>query len=66
MLAHRHDDCTGNWRLQHSLIVCTRCGRSHPATPENRVAAMDENYAGSMLRRAAQRGRVLLERERPS
>jgi hypothetical protein len=65
MLAHVHDDCTGSWRLRQNLIVCSVCGRAHPATPRNRIAAMDENYAGSMLRRAAQRGSILLARERP-
>jgi len=64
MLAHVHDDCTGSWRLQRGLIVCSVCGQTHPATPQNRISAMDENYAGSMLQRAAQRGAVLLARER--
>jgi len=64
MLAHVHDDCTGSWRLQHDLIVCSVCGRAHPATPQNRIGAMDENYVGSMMQRAAQRGSILLARER--
>jgi hypothetical protein len=64
VLAHVHDDCTGTWRLQYDLIVCSVCGQTYPATPQNRIAAMDENYVGSMMQRAAERGAVLLARER--
>ena len=64
MLAHSNDDCTGYWRLHEHTIVCTGCGRTHAGTPRNRAAAMDENFASSMLQRATSRGSLQLTRER--
>lgn len=60
MLNHETGECTGNWRLigqgDDRRIACERCGRSHPPTPENRLAAIDENYAGIYLRRLTAEG----------
>lgn len=59
-LTHSHDECTGNWRLvgtsERRRIRCDRCGVDHDATPEHRLAAIDENYAGIYLRRLAAEG----------
>jgi hypothetical protein len=59
-LAHIHVDCTGNWRLvgasEQRRIRCDVCGVEHDATPEHRLAAIDENYAGIYLRRLAAEG----------
>jgi hypothetical protein len=59
-LKHTHDDCTGNWRLIGSgdrrRIRCECCNADHDATPEHRLAAIDENYAGIYLRRLAAEG----------
>lgn len=59
-LGHAQDDCTGNWRLvgaaESRLILCDRCSSELPATPENRLAAIDENYAGIYLRRLTAEG----------
>jgi hypothetical protein len=63
-LEHEHDDCTGNWRLLggsgERKIECERCSRAYPATAENRLAAIDENYAGIYLRRLAAEGAAKL------
>ncbi len=60
MLEHESGHCTGNWRLigrdQDRRIACDRCGRAYPPTPENRLAAIDENYAGIYLRRLTAEG----------
>lgn len=64
MLAHANDECTGFWRLQEETVACSVCRRAHPATPENRATAMEENFAGRMLQRATLRGTTLLARER--
>lgn len=37
-------------------IACERCGKAYPPTPENRLAAIDENYAGIYLRRLTSEG----------
>ena len=62
-LEHRHSECTGNWRLLGSgrsrTISCERCDAEHPATADNRLAAIDENYAGIYLRRLASEGAAL-------
>ncbi|MEX0907805.1 MAG: hypothetical protein WD054_05700 [Gemmatimonadota bacterium] len=67
-MAHIFDDCTGNWRLVGSTeqrrIRCDRCGAEHNATPEHRLAAIDENYAGIYLRRLAAEGAAHLSAER--
>lgn len=59
-LRHIDDDCTGNWRLVGSsearTIVCEVCHAEFTATPENRLAAIDENYAGIYLRRLTAEG----------
>jgi hypothetical protein len=59
-LAHLYDECTGNWRLvglsEARLIRCDRCGAELAATPDCRLAAIDENYAGIYLRRLAAEG----------
>jgi hypothetical protein len=60
VLNHEQGQCTGNWRLvgqgEDRRIACERCGRSYPPTPENRLAAIDENYAGIYLRRLTSEG----------
>jgi hypothetical protein len=60
VLAHRDGDCTGNWRLigtgEQRLIRCDKCQAEFAATPENRLAAIDENYAGIYLRRLTAEG----------
>jgi hypothetical protein len=67
-LAHTIDSCTGNWRLVGSSdrrqIMCDHCGAEHAATPEHRLAAIDENYAGIYLRRLAAEGAAHLSGER--
>ena len=65
MLDHVDGRCTGNWRLvgtgQNRQISCEKCGASYQASPENRLAAIDENYAGIYLRRLTAEG--LAQRE---
>lgn len=60
VLKHANGRCTGNWRLvgqgEDRKIACERCDRSYPPTPENRLAAIDENYAGIYLRRLTAEG----------
>jgi hypothetical protein len=67
VLTHIEDDCTGNWRLigtgENRLIRCDRCGGQVRATPENRLAAIDENYAGIYLRRLTAEGMTYLQSE---
>ena len=67
-LEHEQGDCTGNWRLlgggTERTIECDSCGRAHAATAENRLAAIDENYAGIYLRRLASEGAAILTGER--
>lgn len=67
-LAHALDICTGNWRLvgnsDRRRIMCDRCGSEHEATPDHRLAAIDENYAGIYLRRLAAEGAAHLSGER--
>jgi hypothetical protein len=59
-LEHRDGQCTGNWRLvgggEDRRIACERCGAAFKPTPENRLAAIDENYAGIYLRRLTAEG----------
>ncbi|HEX6559802.1 MAG TPA: hypothetical protein VF021_10080 [Longimicrobiales bacterium] len=68
VLFHTQDDCTGNWRLIGSgetrQIRCDRCASQFSATPENRLAAIDENYAGIYLRRLTAEGITHLDSER--
>ena len=67
VLAHKEAECTGNWRLigtgENRQIRCDRCGSQSSATPENRLAAIDENYAGIYLRRLTAEGMTYLESE---
>ena len=60
MLNHEDGRCTGNWRLvgqgEDRRIACEQCQRAYPPTPENRLAAIDENYAGIDLRRLTAEG----------
>jgi len=66
-LTHTFDDCTGNWKLVGSgdgrIILCDRCDARFAATPENRLAAIDENYAGIYLRRLTAEGMTLPDRK---
>lgn len=59
-MEHENGRCTGNWRLMGTgrkrRIECEECGASFNATPENRLAAIDENYAGIYLRRLTAEG----------
>ncbi len=68
VLEHRANECTGNWRLvgtgEERAIRCDRCDNSYPATPENRLAAIDENYAGIYLRRLTAEGLSQIEAEK--
>src|SRR5262245_46747686 len=63
VLNHLRDECTGNWRLmgaaENRTITCDQCGAQFQATPENRLAAIDENYAGIYLRRLTAEGITL-------
>ena len=64
MLIEHRNDCTGNWRLlglgDDRTIQCDCCSATYPATPENRLAAIDENYAGIYLRRLSSEGAAYL------
>lgn len=64
VLEHEMGECTGNWRLlgggAERKIECESCGCAYAATPENRLAAIDENYAGIYLRRLACEGAAKL------
>ncbi|MBI4409510.1 MAG: hypothetical protein HY561_07355 [Gemmatimonadetes bacterium] len=68
VLEHAFSDCTGNWRLvgtgDDRSIRCDRCDARFAATPENRLAAIDENYAGIYLRRLAAEGAAQIDAER--
>ncbi|HSL71954.1 MAG TPA: hypothetical protein VK864_17020 [Longimicrobiales bacterium] len=63
MLTHSAGECTGNWRLigsaEQRTIECDHCRAEFPATPENRLSAIDENYAGIYLRRLTAEGMSL-------
>ncbi len=62
-LRHTSGECTGNWRLlgtgRQRVIRCDLCDAEHAASAENRLAAIDENYAGIYLRRLAAEGAAL-------
>ena len=64
LLEHDNGECTGSWRLLGAVpdrrIECEQCGSAYPATPGNRLAAIDENYAGIYLRRLACEGAAKL------
>jgi hypothetical protein len=59
-LEHKLGECTGNWRLTGTtdtrMIVCDHCDAEFAGTPENRLSAIDENYAGIYLRRLTAEG----------
>jgi hypothetical protein len=63
VLHHNSGECTGNWRLvgasEARVIICDVCQAEYTATPENRLAAIDENYAGIYLRRLTSEGMTL-------
>jgi hypothetical protein len=63
LIEHNNAECTGNWRLigasEARVIVCDICHSEYAATPENRLAAIDENYAGIYLRRLTSEGMTL-------
>lgn len=67
-LQHASGNCAGHWRLVGSgparRVRCDRCDVEYVATPERRLAAIDENYAGIYLRRLAAEGAVQLQAER--
>lgn len=70
ILKHLHDeDCLGTWRVQplgtEKILRCDGCRITYPATPENRLAAIDENYAGIYLRRLTAEG-IRLKKEENS
>lgn len=60
MLDHRKSDCTGEWRLVMNIgerqLICGNCGARYVATPARRKAAVDENLAGTFLKRLAEEG----------
>lgn len=63
-LEHDQDLCTGHWRSvggsEGRRLRCDRCGAHFAATPELRLEAIDENYAGIYLDRLACEGAALL------
>jgi uncharacterized C2H2 Zn-finger protein len=65
VLEHTEGHCTGNWRLvgagDDRFIRCDRCDAHFQASPEYRLAAIDENYAGIYLRRLAAEGAALID-----
>lgn len=66
-LEHTTEQCTGNWRLvgtgDDRRIACERCDAAFRPTPENRLAAIDENYAGIYLRRLTAEGVAQRDRD---
>lgn len=59
-------ECTGSWRYYRDrhLVHCAGCLAEYPATPELRLAAIDENQAGMWLDLLTRDGVVRLEREK--
>jgi hypothetical protein len=68
VLEHTHGSCIGNWRLvgngEERAIRCDRCDARYTASPDHRLAAIDENYAGIYLRRLASEGAALIDSDR--
>ena len=68
-IEHRFSECVGNWRLlgigEDRNIQCDGCAAVYPAAPENRLAAIDENYAGIYLRRLTAEGIAARSGQRP-
>jgi hypothetical protein len=59
MLEHSKTDCVGEWRLVmdgERRLICVSCAAEYVATPALRKAAIDENLAGTFLRRLADEG----------
>lgn len=65
MIEHKAPECTGNWRYivteQPHRLRCDRCREEHPPTGDNRLAAIDENFAGIYLRRLTAEGMAKLK-----
>ncbi len=63
VVEHRDADCVGRWRVRwladEPYLVCDTCRAHHPATPEARRAADDENERGSLLSRLTTEGGFL-------
>ena len=62
MLEHTKTECVGEWRLVmegERRLVCEGCGAEFAATPARRKAAIDENLAGTFLRRLADEGEAV-------
>lgn len=62
-IEHTHGDCTGTWHLRSREIWCDSCGRIYSATPEFRMAAIDENTLGDLLRLGTKEGSSLLSED---
>lgn len=67
VIRHGNDDCIGNWRIagqgSSRQLECDHCKVRLPYSPENRLAAIDENYAGIYLRRLTGEGRTRIADE---
>jgi hypothetical protein len=63
MIEHAHSECTGTWHLRSGEIRCDSCRRTYPASPSYRMAAIDENTLGDLLRLGARQGTSLLSDE---
>lgn len=63
-IRHRSPDCAGRWTLRrvwsNEYLRCDRCGSLHPATPEARQAAEEDNGRGMLLEQLASEGRFLI------
>ena len=62
MLEHAKTECVGEWRLVmegERRLMCEGCGAEFAATPARRKAAIDENLAGTFLRRLADEGEAV-------
>lgn len=62
-LRHFIPSCTGNWQVVDggSKLRCDACGKLYDgAITANHIAAIEENYAGILLRRLTQEGQGLL------
>lgn len=63
-LQHRSDECTGNWRLFGARMLCDICKAEYEAASADRLAAIDENYAGILMRRLAAEGAAQIRAEK--
>jgi hypothetical protein len=64
-IEHAYPDCTGTWSLRTHEIVCSSCDQRYPATPDHRMAAVDENTLGELLQLGTREGSTLLSQEEP-